>query len=500
MKRIIKCLLCMLVMVMFVSNAKALDITVNNSKHGISDENGYYVTNKGILTVTGVSEGDTFEAFKLIDVYYNSTSNAISYEFTEQTQTLLDQNQFEASVNAVHNLTRGDITSGSTTTASTLDYFASMYSSWLKSSNVSGISMNVNGTVASRELEAGMYLILPRQTNKVYAVMVGNVNFTSENGNWVLRSDTIVAKKSDISISSNISDTLLNSGSFNEGEKFGYNFNVDLPIYPTNATNKTARIIGTIDEGLALDIDTAILRNGSTVIDKDFVGNILDDNNQPIGILFDLIIDDIKVGSAKLLNSGDFEFDLDYDRLESNNINFEVKFSINESAKLGVTGNSVKLLLEYANDPYGPNNTRTTNSIVTINTYKIKLFKQDGNNKGLEGAIYKVYSDSSLEHEVCSITTLDTGYGESIGLANETYYLKEIKAPNGYKINNDVITVIIDTTNGYTDVSVIDSKMGILPSTGGMGTYIFIVFGAVIIVLSIVFLMKKKKEKDKENE
>ena len=41
--------------------------------------------------------------------------------------------------------------------------------------------------------------------------------------------------------------------------------------------------------------------------------------------------------------------------------------------------------------------------------------------------------------------------------------------------------------------------MGLLPSTGGIGTYIFIVIGAIIVIGALVFLYKylnKSKNKD----
>lgn len=191
-------------------------------------------------------------------------------------------------------------------------------------------------------------------------------------------------------------------------------------------------------------------------------------------------------------------FNADY--LTSNNISVEYKAKLNNNAVIGPTGNKTTTTLTYATEPYGTGTTTTDEIINTVYTYSIKLFKHDGSNNGLQNANYTVYSDSSLETEVGTITTGSDGYGTVKGLKDGTYYLKEKKAPTGYKINNDIITVQINNTKDYTEVTTSDSKMGLLPSTGGTGTYIFVIVGALIIILAFIFLYKNNKKDKNDND
>lgn len=100
------------------------------------------------------------------------------------------------------------------------------------------------------------------------------------------------------------------------------------------------------------------------------------------------------------------------------------------------------------------------------------------------------------------------------GLAAGTYYLKEISAPAGYSINTKVYPVVIEAThyeNGMlkawsvkidgqiaanftvtnaetpkvegstTGYEIKNTKLSSLPSTGGMGTYLFTIIGVVVM-------------------
>ena len=98
-----------------------------------------------------------------------------------------------------------------------------------------------------------------------------------------------------------------------------------------------------------------------------------------------------------------------------------------------------------------------------------------------------------------------------------TYYLEEIKAPDGYnKLKNPVPVEIKaaynedgtlktddadfklkpDTTknNHYYQLQSIANKAGaVLPSTGGIGTTIFYVLGSILALGAAVLLIAKKR-------
>ena len=102
------------------------------------------------------------------------------------------------------------------------------------------------------------------------------------------------------------------------------------------------------------------------------------------------------------------------------------------------------------------------------------------------------------------VITLTTGKFTIQGLDADTYYLTETKQPDGYnKLSNAVKIVIdekgnitVDDKTPSTKLVVVENKTGsILPSTGGMGTTLFYIFGAILVIGSGVVLITKKRMK-----
>ena len=91
---------------------------------------------------------------------------------------------------------------------------------------------------------------------------------------------------------------------------------------------------------------------------------------------------------------------------------------------------------------------------------KIEVFKYADNNKNkpLSGAEFTVYSDSNCTQVVGKMAHNDgngrheytsaKGFATLTGLTPGTYYVKETKAPTGYKTNNTIYTVNINAPNG----------------------------------------------------
>ena len=96
------------------------------------------------------------------------------------------------------------------------------------------------------------------------------------------------------------------------------------------------------------------------------------------------------------------------------------------------------------------------------------------------------------------VTTDDQGVAEFEGLQNGTYYLEEIKAPDGYNLLTQTVEVVIDgSENNDASVSmeaVVKNNSGTtLPSTGGMGTTVFYVVGSLMMVGAAVLLVTRKR-------
>ena len=111
-----------------------------------------------------------------------------------------------------------------------------------------------------------------------------------------------------------------------------------------------------------------------------------------------------------------------------------------------------------------------------------------------------------------AITTDSTGRFKLQGLDADTYYLVETAAPAGYNMLKDPIQVVIDSNtdsaqttqnngsitlrqNGdeVDEIDVQNNTGSELPSTGGIGTYIFYIAGAILVLGAAIVLIARKR-------
>ena len=195
--------------------------------------------------------------------------------------------------------------------------------------------------------------------------------------------------------------------------------------------------------------------------------------------------------------------------------------TVNEKAIAVVSNNEAKLT--YSNNPTDSESKTTTpaqkqevySSKIVIDKYetgkkttklpnaKFVLYKEETPGTPASAVYYK-WNDTDKKVEWVTemtaatvMTTNDQGEATFGGLADGTYHLVETEAPAGYNpLTAPVPVTVAGSSTDTTKLSVtaeVENKTGTtLPTTGGMGTTIFYVLGAVLVVGAGVLLVTKK--------
>lgn len=194
-----------------------------------------------------------------------------------------------------------------------------------------------------------------------------------------------------------------------------------------------------------------------------------------------------------------------------------------------------------------------------VYTFKLNINKTGENNVPLEGVVFDLYqeveagtADAATAEEVKNagldasktwkkldtLTTTEDGTISKTGLANGTYYIVETKTNEGYNLLNAPVQVELkvayttsmtetwewtvkdgvktlvkheihaeqttftetdDTTgkDGYETQTVVNRKGFMLPTTGGMGTVIFMVGGIALALAGLLLILAAKKKTSK---
>lgn len=111
-----------------------------------------------------------------------------------------------------------------------------------------------------------------------------------------------------------------------------------------------------------------------------------------------------------------------------------------------LTPNLVKTMYLYDDDTVSKS-TGTTDCSFTI-------LKQDDNENKLSGATFFLYSDAAGKEKIDSATSNSKGEIVFSGLAANTYYYKEVKAPNGYVLDNSLKSIELSSNSGVCSKAV----------------------------------------------
>lgn len=202
--------------------------------------------------------------------------------------------------------------------------------------------------------------------------------------------------------------------------------------------------------------------------------------------------------------------------------------TVNEKAAAKIENNTATLT--YSNDPADASETNTLKKEQTVYSAKIVIDKYEANSEEtkLSGAKFVLYkkvtsgegeaqttkelfykwndTDKKVEWvesiaDATVQTTDDKGACSFDGVEDGTYYLRETEAPAGYNLLTTDVEVGIngasatkaDLTSLTVTKEVANGTGEQLPSTGGMGTKMFYAFGSILVLGALVLLVVRRR-------
>ena len=331
----------------------------------------------------------------------------------------------------------------------------------------------------TNNLPIGAYVICASDEKGVYSLMVANTYDKDGKAYMAGKAANVVAKMEGYNVTKEANDKFVHRGQT-------VDFTVTTQMASkTNADGKNLKTFKVIDTSTGLKADSFVLKSvkidGNTkTVDKSKVTTV--SNNGTVTYTVDLsdFIADTEAGTTiEVKYSAIVENDHTYNNsatVDSNTVEYVAgivnghtgtvtlkKVDTNHNV---LNGAEFQLLKVTSAKEEGTEATKTPINVVKVKDgeYKVALDKEEGATTTL------VATNGTLK-----VTGLDEG----------NYEFKETKAPTGYKVNSDNKAFTIEA-NENAEVTIdagefVNTKLSSLPSTGGMGTYLFTIIGVVVM-------------------
>lgn len=453
------------------------------------------------ITINNSAEGHTYEAYQIFtgDLYEGKLSNIVwGSGVSEAGQTAL-----------------GDAAAKANTLKTEADAkaFAKAVASYL--TTVAGSANTVTGgKYVISGLAAGYYLVKDQD---------GSLTDDSDSyTEYIIKvvSDTTATPKSDVpTVEKKVKDTNDSTGEtsgWQDSADYDIGDSVPFQLKATLANNvssyTTYKVVfhDTLSKGLTYNNDAKVYINGEETNGFTVSSSV---NNEDGTTTLTVSCDDVKALSAG----------------NSSVITVEYTATLNGNAVIGSTGNINKVKLEYSNNPNksetGDNETgNTPEDTVVVFSYKVIVNKVDSENNPLTGAEFTLEKYNKETKEWESITAVkndeETTFTFS-GLDDGNYRLTETTTPAGYNtidpieftitaehdvlpdnlaltnlsgnVTTGKITFTSNTTEGSLSTNVVNKAGVTLPETGGIGTTLFYVAGAGLVLVAVVLLITRKR-------
>lgn len=337
---------------------------------------------------------------------------------------------------------------------------------------------------------AGVYAFDAEKADYTYKVATAYVGFETYEDTPVLKDANVAAKRSQLTIDKIVAD---NDNAVAIGDTVNYTITTFVPYIDANkaSQDRTFTITDEINGAVYVTNEsgnvagTVILGEGDEAKPVTDARIIPSENGKRFIITLNSLVKDVA------------------------NPNAGEKVTVTYQAKITAVTAENTASGHQSGQKYG-------GSKVNLYTGSITLTKVDANNvekklAGAEFTVHKVdennvrgealkfdyneetkvytYNPNSTRQSATTVVTDTNGEVKVEGLDKGTYHFTETKAPNGYSINEDGKDIELGTNiekatakfEATGDLTLKDSKLSALPSTGGMGTYLFTIIGVVVM-------------------
>ena len=489
LKNLFMAMLAMLVMVLPSSVASAQ--TVDTQAGGT-----------GTITIRNASQSQTYTVYKLFDATVTADDSGISYKVPTGKALPADNPYF--AVDSKGNVTAKE---GATVSSEAFATWAKSFGTKVKEAEAT------DNTLVFTNLTFGYYFV----TSSLGAVLT--VDSTTPDA-------TVIDK--------NTTNPTIPDSTNGGGKKI-------VAADGTTTSTTTAKIGDTVPFQFKFNATNFVTENGVTRQIKSYT---ITDAPTALTINQGSVV--VKVGEQTLAKDKDYTVSFEYGRMTvvltwikadkstiyNSPIEVNVTYSavVTKEAKEGEATNTATLGYnsfdptnpQDPNHPDNPNPTPTDPTPVnpkdpddnstTVTTHRFTLKKTNEANDTLTGAEFKLYDASTGGTEIKVVKdrvgtyrvaeaneegdVIEAGQVVIKGLkGGTTYYLEETKAPDGYNILTERQAIEV-TSDNTAEANVVNKKGGLLPSTGSIGTTMFYLSGAVMLIGAFIFMVSKRRMKN----
>lgn len=466
--------------------------------------NNVLADSTGSIEINGTTSGKTYEIYKIFDLTYSGSN--VAYTIDSDWSTFFegegDNYIVDTNSDELNPITIGNTTKYINITSDNIEEFtkkALIYATTLTGNDAEAVADAE--TLTFTNLALGYYLVYPKGATDI------------KDGNGTICSITSTLPNAIVNIKANYPtiEKTVDDQNVEVGQLVMFTITGKVPD-TTGYETYTYQIKDTMTTGLELDSTVAnfTVKFGENPIE---VSPVYTDNG------FTLTIDMVN-----------------YQEYIGKDITITYKARVTEEAvNSSTTRNSATLT--YSNDPKTDTTFTTPEEVVYVFSSEIKVIKVDATdtNIKLAGASFVIKNEEGLYYqaidsddniitntitteELISVKWIDdinkatvlvtdeSGIITFKGIENGTYYLVETKAPDGYNKLDNPVTVLVGLVKDDGTISdevvvsheeIVENNSGIaLPSTGGIGTTLFIIVGSLLTLISVVIMITNKRMTD----